>query len=335
MAESESYLVLAPGDLDAVSLLRRRMEAGGGEVAFVGVGRSMEPAVLSGDRVLIREISGEPRVGWIVVFPWKGRVLTHRVVRTGEGVFFARGDACVEVEGPVDASEVIGRVVSYRRDGRWRSVDGEVGRVAGLVYNVGMNRVRAAAKRWPRLRWAVETGLLGAGIVRDGYSRIGEWVFGRVFVEEETRIERVVGAVVSAALPLTQDLVSKLKRGVRERGLHLLVAHTPRRRWVGKVLLYKAGSKRGVPAGYVSNFLVALGFRGMGVEGKLLSAVEDAARGDGLGRLVALVEPDNILSLTAFSRAGYRRVTAEELAGRSEEERETVPGDRVLLEKVL
>lgn len=335
MKNAESYYVLSTGCVEDGATLTASMEAGNGEVVVVGVGRSMEPTILSGDGVLLRGFLGAPRLGWIVVYPFRGRILTHRVVKTSGGVFWGRGDAGVEVEGPVDASKIIGRLVGYWRDGRWCSLDGYKGIVAGLVYNVTMSKIRLAAKRWPGLRQLIETEFFGAGVVRDGYSKIGEWLFGRVVVEEETSLDRIIGVVVSDTLPLAQHLVEQLKDGTRAGDLHLFVAHTSRRRWVGNVLLTKARLTQSAPAGYVSNLLVMLGFRGMGIGGRLLSAVEDAARRDGLGRLVALVEPGNVRSMRAFLAAGYRRVGGEELAGRSEEERKSVPAGKVLLEKVL
>jgi ribosomal protein S18 acetylase RimI-like enzyme len=326
---------LTPGDRQAVELLQNSLEGGGGQAAFVGLGRSMEPLLLPGDLVRIVRISGHVRVGWIMVFSWREGIVTHRVIKTTGEEFWARGDSCADKEGPVPIQDAIGRVVAYRRDGQWHSLEGDRQAAIGLAVNILGSGLRQAARRWPRLRKMVEVDLLGARAVRRIYSRVGRWVFGDIVLARETSRQAIIGALDRDSLPLTQEFVSDAEARIEAGELKLIVARSAKRGRVGGVALGRAYFKKGLPTGYVSSLLVSLGVRGLGVGRRLLAAAEAMAREDGLKRLVALVAPENVRSLELFESRGFRRVSGKELAGRSAEERESVPGDKLLLEKGL
>jgi ribosomal protein S18 acetylase RimI-like enzyme len=333
---SESdFFVLAPWDAQVVEILKKRLEAGGGGGSFVGIGHSMEPTLLAGDRVRIEVMTGEVKRGWILVFPWEGRILTHRVVGVRDSLFWARGDAGGCVEGPVPVEDAVGRVVAYWRDGKWHSVEGVRARMAGLFVNHVLGGVRRAARRWPRARRVVELNIVGGAVARRMYRKVGRWVYGDVHIKEEESRRLVIGALVSEDLPLTQQLVRDVEDRIARGDLKLLVARSSRVGRIGNVLLIRIDLEGHVPVGYITALVVSFGARGMGIGRLLISAAENAARSCDLKRLVALVAPDNVRSLGAFRAAGYREVPLEELARRPVEERESVPRDKVLLEKGL
>lgn len=174
--DSPELFVLSPENGEAADVLSCRLKAGGGRATFVGLGRSMEPTLLAGDRLHIEAISGHIRVGWIVVFPWRGHVLTHRVVQVQGARFWARGDACSDMEGPVPVEDAIARVAAYWRDDRWRSLEGEHRAIFGLALNAFSSGLRRAARRWPSLRRAVEMGLLGSRAAKTLWSGGWAWV---------------------------------------------------------------------------------------------------------------------------------------------------------------
>jgi ribosomal protein S18 acetylase RimI-like enzyme len=296
-----SFFVLTPGDRRSAGLFLKNLEAGGGEAVFVGLGRSMEPVLLPGDQVRIVKVTGRLRAGWVVVFSWRGGIVTHRVIRVAGSVFWARGDSCADIEGPVPFGDAIGRVVAYNRDGRWYSLEGASSEALGLVINFLNSGVRKAARRWPQLRRVIETDLPGI-LATLGISRaLGRWVYGDVRVVLERRPERVIGALVSGELPLTQELVKKAEGLIARGNLKLFVARSSNRGRIGRLLLYRTDPE----SGFVFSFLVSIGARGMGVGGMLLDAAEEVARSDGMLKLVALVTPGDGSTIREFQSAGF------------------------------
>lgn len=289
------FFVLAPGDTDAADLLIKHVEAGGGRGSFVGIGRSMEPTLLAGDRVQIRQVSGGLLEGWVVVFSWRGQILTHRVIRVHDQEFWARGDACLDAEGPVPVDQVIGRVEGYWREDQWHDLSGRRQQVLGLAYNRISSRARRLVRRLPGLKRIVEL---------DAVRMIGGWVYGDICTREDIRVERVVGALVSDAVPLTQRLVVDVEKHLAKGNLNLLVALSPRFGRVGHVLLSRV--EPGV--GCLTSLQVSLGARGLGVDRLLLDAAEASARSRGWKTLLAPPTPGNQLHEAVYYSQGFRPV---------------------------
>jgi signal peptidase I len=111
-------------------------------VRFRAEGFSMYPAIRDGELITVAPVSAAPIArGDVLLFRTAARLLAHRVVRvaTGgrDGVLQLRGDAKASCDTPIDAGDVIGRVVAVHRDGRAIPLSG---RAARLRY-----RARAAA----------------------------------------------------------------------------------------------------------------------------------------------------------------------------------------------
>jgi phage repressor protein C with HTH and peptisase S24 domain len=85
-------------------------------------GGSMLPALMTGERVLVRA-SATPRRGEVWAFvDAAGAVIVHRFVRSrGEALIF-RGDSRVRSDQAIVPSQLIGRVLSVERDGTERAV---------------------------------------------------------------------------------------------------------------------------------------------------------------------------------------------------------------------
>jgi ribosomal protein S18 acetylase RimI-like enzyme len=286
----------------------------------VGLGRSMEPMLLPGDQVKIVKVKDRLRTGWVVVFAWRGGIVTHRVIRVAKEVFWARGDSCADREGPVPLGDAIGRVVAFNRDGRWHSLEGTTGEALGLAVNILNSSVKRTARRWPWLRRAIESDLLGI------FSALGRWFYGDIQVDVEREPARVIGALVSGDLPLSQELAREAEGLIARGDLKLFVARSSNRGRVGRLLLYRTEPE----SGFVFSLLVSIGARGMGVGAMLLNAAEEAARNDGMRRLVALVTPGDGVTIREFQSAGFRT-----LIGGHVESGMLLPRDKSFFEKEL
>lgn len=121
-------------------------------------GRSMLPLLHDGDRVLVAHGERAPRWSEIIVFRQGDRLVVHRLLGRHSGpagVFFlTKGDNAAACDPLVAASNVVGRVVAFERDGRRSRLDTGVGiafgwlvAAAGLVVQVAYRRGRRL-KRW-------------------------------------------------------------------------------------------------------------------------------------------------------------------------------------------
>lgn len=122
-----------------------------GEVRFIAHGSSMVPSIYPGDLLTVRsDAVANARRGEIVFFLLGGRPFVHRVMRKwperNRIAFATRGDAIPKEDPSVDASQLLGRVISIQRRGK---------------------RVAIVAKPGPFTRahrWAVQNSL--------GYTRL-------------------------------------------------------------------------------------------------------------------------------------------------------------------
>ncbi|MEJ2083642.1 MAG: S24/S26 family peptidase, partial [Acidobacteriota bacterium] len=95
-----------------------RQQPAGKAGSFLAAGYCMAPTILPGDDLVVEDCPGRPRRGWIVVFPWRDRLLAHRIVRVHGDRFWSRGDAVLDEEGPIATSAIVGRVTGRIRDGK-------------------------------------------------------------------------------------------------------------------------------------------------------------------------------------------------------------------------
>jgi len=113
-AEPQTAVPPQLGDQIIVEALRH-----GQTVHLRAVSRSMAPAILPGDLLLVRD---EPLAeGDIAVYWRRGAWVTHRVAARKEGGYAVRADSAPSAVEYVAAGQVVGRVTAVRHDWfRWR-----------------------------------------------------------------------------------------------------------------------------------------------------------------------------------------------------------------------
>src|SRR5438045_1392878 len=79
-------------------------------------GSSMHPLLKNGDLI---EVQKSPRLkpGEIILFRFHEMLVAHRIVRIEGAAIIAKGDAIARLER-IEAAQVLGKVVSYRRNNR-------------------------------------------------------------------------------------------------------------------------------------------------------------------------------------------------------------------------
>lgn len=82
------------------------------------IGGSMHPTLREGDELFVEPRTGRPRLGDVIVFPYSGRMLAHRVIGLESGIVLAAGDASVGQRERVPFDVIVGIVRSARRHGR-------------------------------------------------------------------------------------------------------------------------------------------------------------------------------------------------------------------------
>jgi hypothetical protein len=99
------------------------------------VGDSMRPTLMAGLAILVDFRPDRTQVGDLVLFRQGGALVVHRLLarvrsRRAGPCLRTRGDGRPDLDPPVLAPSVLGRVVAVERpDGTWRSLEGPTARV--------------------------------------------------------------------------------------------------------------------------------------------------------------------------------------------------------------
>ena len=99
-------------------------------------GGSMRPALRDGDVLTVAPLPGPVRVGEVVAARRGSQLSLHRVREVQAGRVRLCGDACAHDDGFFEPSELLGRAVAVRREGRPLAparLGGAVGRLLGLL----------------------------------------------------------------------------------------------------------------------------------------------------------------------------------------------------------
>lgn len=117
-------------------------------------GNSMFPLIQDGDRVLVAHGLSDVRQGDVIVFRRTGGLIAHRVLRiydddTGP-IFITKGDNARQLDLPLGADEIIGRVLVAERGKRHMSLDTASWRVIGWL-------IAVSTWAWTRLYARVRT----------------------------------------------------------------------------------------------------------------------------------------------------------------------------------
>ena len=124
---------LCKGDADIFPELLSQVLKDGHKVRFRAPGKSMQPAILDGDCLMVEPIeSAAIMVGDIILYQADERIVAHRVMNIGKGKitkiqpaapithysFILRGDASYSYDEPVYPDQILGKIVSVERNGR-------------------------------------------------------------------------------------------------------------------------------------------------------------------------------------------------------------------------
>jgi signal peptidase I len=96
----------------------------GRAVRFKAPGLSMNPTIKEGETIIIQPAApSSVRKGDIILYSFERGFIAHRVVRIlrkkgDTPSFIMRGDASDSSDCPVSAPQVLGKVISVRREGR-------------------------------------------------------------------------------------------------------------------------------------------------------------------------------------------------------------------------
>ena len=82
-------------------------------------GNSMWPLIRDGDQIFVRHGNSHLRRGDIVLFRQNTRLLAHRIIRLDTDRVITKGDNNRHVDPPLNANEILGRVMSIKR-GTWQ-----------------------------------------------------------------------------------------------------------------------------------------------------------------------------------------------------------------------
>ncbi len=300
---------------------------------FFSLGSCMEPTLMPGDRLRVQEVAAV-EVGWIVAFRWGPDVLVHRVVRVAGGSFWASGDSSLETQGPVLPGALIGRVVAFRRDGEWRSIEGLRWELKGLWYGSVVKSLRRLDRRKPGLRSWFEGEVLGNPLARRVLSPLMGVLLGRVDYSEEQDWQRAVAFLGSGDFRLSQDLLTWVREGREAGEIRVWVANSSRLGRIGRLSVCKLDTDDGVSTALIFSHSLRPLVRGVGIGSKLLLAAEGQAVLDGYRRVVRVVSENNLRSLSV-DQEHYRIVQKDELGDWPEDVLRSMRPDHMLLVKNL
>ena len=141
-----------------------------GTFAFRARGYSMCPLIHPGDILQVQPVTPqELRKGDIVLFLGpQGSYVTHRLIRKVKAngrlvVLITQGDNTEAQDIPIQAQEVVGKVVAIEREGRWLRLDRGMGRLLNyaIYYFRGWSPWRPrAARGLGRYPWRCLKGLM-------------------------------------------------------------------------------------------------------------------------------------------------------------------------------
>ena len=142
-----------PLETAAPALLAETLQAFGSACLRV-LGGSMAPAIHPRDILVVAGCRvGDLRPHDVVLFTRDGRLVAHRLIevglRAGRRVLITRGDALWTDDAPVDAGDLLGRIVSVGRRGVFRAPAActPLSRARGLVASE-YTALRVRLSRW-------------------------------------------------------------------------------------------------------------------------------------------------------------------------------------------
>jgi ribosomal protein S18 acetylase RimI-like enzyme len=249
----------------------RRSTADAGPQRAVVRGRSMEPAVKDGDRLVIDPAdAGSVRPGEIATFrDGQGRVVTHRVLgrETGGGapVIVTQGDGRTTPDPAWSEDDLVGRVTARVRSPR----------------RLAVRLLRLERLAWWEVAESVVTRLQSVRALRTLQRRL---LAVRVTIIAERRTP-ATGEWLAVTCTARDDKGSPV-------GWQSTVRQGP-------------DAETGRPLWLLFGLQVRLRYRGQGIARRLVAAAEAAVAREGGGRIYAFVRPHNRPSVSLFVTSGW------------------------------
>lgn len=108
-------------DTNAYVSVLQDLIADGREVSLLISGSSMEPFLKhQRDYICFRAPDRELAAGDMVFYRREnGQYIMHRIYRVAEEGYYLVGDNQVEIEGPLDRSQIFALITKVKRNGRW------------------------------------------------------------------------------------------------------------------------------------------------------------------------------------------------------------------------
>jgi len=251
---------------------------------------SMSPALRKGDRLTVEPVSpAQLQVGDLILFHHRGRLICHRLVAVQENGagprLITRGDATAGCDAPLQADQVLGRVVAVKRSGL---------RIGSLALRVDRWREQITdrvAQALLRLQGFRPYRQIMRGLVSRGF----EYSIG---VPEGRRWYRYERLCRDRGAPGLNS----------NHGFHLLA------KLAGSTVASLHAVRRGEDY-WLEAFYVRLRYRGLGVASQLLMIACHLASRNGARRFLATVEAENSAALSLLDKMGFRSLTGSEPDG--------------------
>jgi signal peptidase I len=132
---------------EIIPMIRSALERGQ-HIRMTAKGCSMIPFIRDGEVCELSPPSVLALGDIVLAKSASGKYLLHRIVKIERDVFFLRGDAHKDYEGPFARGDILGRVTATYRKGHTRHLYGRIWRLAGLVWlgtaPLGMRLLRLA-----------------------------------------------------------------------------------------------------------------------------------------------------------------------------------------------
>ncbi len=88
----------------------------GYSIEFQATGNSMHPTIKDGEMITVQPLPiSDIKAGDVVLYRNQTGVIAHRVVRVERDQLILRGDASQTFDAPVDAHQILGKVISTTR----------------------------------------------------------------------------------------------------------------------------------------------------------------------------------------------------------------------------
>lgn len=132
--------------------------AEGISVRFRAGGRSMTPTIEDGEVLIVAPVAApDVEVADVVLCQTRSRAVAHRVLSIGGDAARAPrltlcGDAALEIDSPVTAEQVRGRVIAVERAGRRVDLGAPAGFLGRLAV-VAAFELRRSIRRWRARAW--------------------------------------------------------------------------------------------------------------------------------------------------------------------------------------